>query len=344
MLKSTSIFLFLLFLVLASSVFAADVEVVLQSDKPTYNFGEEIKITVTFEGQDVTYPFNVIGPSIFLDVSDDLVVDVLNGYDSGGQNIYSNHLASGAKSPSLWEFASKVYSTEVTAQKNILGSFVVRSIGEGEVEFKLNENSKMTSAFDRDGRRTFYTLESVPLVVSVSCDGECPAVLEPLGEGVGSGDDEGESGDGLRANGYICNSRWDCSAWSGCNSGEKMRSCSDLNRCREEKTETLPCSDRCQESWACSSWSSCSGGKERRDCSDENSCGTESLKPNLIKNCGEADGVSSTGRSGNSGGDVSDEGLWDNYKGYIVGIPAGLSLIALVIFIIMHFVQKPPEV
>ena len=97
-----------------------------------------------------------------------------------------------------------------------------------------------------------------------------------------------------------CNSYLVCSEWSECDSNlTKTMSCVDKNGCVKPYNETAKCY-ACLESWTCGAWSTCSSGTQTRACTDEFVCGTTYLKPEEQRSCSSG-GSSSSGSSGGFG-------------------------------------------
>ncbi|HJZ18706.1 MAG TPA: hypothetical protein VJ208_01235 [Candidatus Nanoarchaeia archaeon] len=132
-----------------------------------------------------------------------------------------------------------------------------------------------------------------------------------------------------------CTPDWDCENWGKCESGTKIRECTDLNSCGTDdgKPElTLTCvteevtsedessvqipvtsseSASCSSGWVCSDWSECVDNSQARECSDANSCGTEEGKPSVTQECQPAesctDGIKNQDESGvDCGGEICE--------------------------------------
>ena len=268
--KLISSFFVLLFLVSLVSVSAADVKVVLQTDKQTYKVGEEITITILLEAEGKAYPFDVVGPNVVVESSNPLALGFRNARDGGVQTIYPRHLLSGPKQAKGWEIISPLNIVSVTAANNVLGSFVVPVIdADDNLQFVVSEESTISYGMDRAGNLLSYSVNTPALTVSTACDGDCADVVAQTSGGGG------------------CIPGWSCTGWKVCKNGKQERNCNDLNKCQKPKIEERDCV--CVESWVCSDWSGCSNNKQQRTCVDEHACGTIISKPELQKNCGASD-------------------------------------------------------
>ena len=328
-------------LLLSAFVAAEDIAIALSTDKGQYQVGEKIKVTVKLIPGTTPYPFKVVGPDIFVGVSDPANVNMLNAFDSRGQNIYRSHLKSGAKSPIYWEFLSPLKSAQVTAQKHVIGSFSITALAEtNDFQFFVADSTKVLKSLANNG--ISYSYNSEPKSISIGCDGECPAVVIQDQGSSASTQIQSSSGGIRSGNTNSCLHRWSCSDWSTCDSsGEQARECTDLNKCKEPKTETRECG--CQESWVCLEWSECSGNQKRK-CVEENQCGTDKLKPEEKKECGNADSPPLPARTVKEfppelqGPSVGS--LWDRFGYALFIMPLTLLMVAGIIILVIHFMHK----
>ncbi len=152
-----------------------------------------------------------------------------------------------------------------------------------------------------------------------------------------------------------CLPQWICTeVWSYCNASlQQSRVCTDKNKCdwkNPTKLENRSCL-KCEESWICSIWSSCQADQQYRSCADEHRCGTLVQRPVLSKSCTvavppgpapqrvipqppeifEREYFAPKVQQPKS---VVGQ-IWDNYKVFILGIPA-FALLVLVIGLFVH--------
>jgi hypothetical protein len=80
-----------------------------------------------------------------------------------------------------------------------------------------------------------------------------------------------------------CTSSWNCTAWSECTNNQKTRSCTDLNNCAANTTETESCgTTACTSLWNCTAWSPeiCPKNEtQTRSCTDLNNCAPDKNEP-----------------------------------------------------------------
>ncbi len=155
-----------------------------------------------------------------------------------------------------------------------------------------------------------------------------------------------------------CISRWSCGDWSQCGPTlQKVRSCLDLNRCREPRVENVSCTP-CAESWICTDWSSCVNNQNTRVCVDEHACGTTTLKPELQKSCQQVAvvGPQPVRTTPQLPAPVVQRpqpivtpppqvtpSFWSRYKTFLIVIPSALIVVILIILTVVHFL-KPKQV
>ena len=99
----------------------------------------------------------------------------------------------------------------------------------------------------------------------------------------------------ISANGITnssCIPNWNCTEWSKCIDGNKIRSCIDFNLCGDNSTkpdEIQECTTDCIPVWNCSKWQpeKCSKEDETqtRVCNDLNDCGLDEKKPSETRTC-----------------------------------------------------------
>jgi len=155
----------------------------------------------------------------------------------------------------------------------------------------------------------------------------------------------GNGGGGRR-----CFPEWTCTAWSYCNASLKQtRTCTDTNNCQPKKTEIQDC-PKCDESWVCTSWSDCIAQKQNRNCYDEHKCNTFQLKPHTQKACAlpptgppPAKIIPTLPPTIPPEVEVPKPSLWDKYKAWLLGTPAALILLLLIILVTLHYL-KPKKV
>ena len=88
-----------------------------------------------------------------------------------------------------------------------------------------------------------------------------------------------------------CTSNWNCTEWSECLGGNKIRICVDLNLCSDNSSKPIEeeeCPIECTTIWSCSDWQPETCQKEEiqtRTCIDSNNCGTNQEKPNETREC-----------------------------------------------------------
>ncbi len=158
---------------------------------------------------------------------------------------------------------------------------------------------------------------------------------------------------------YTCSREWSCGVWSFCNASlQQSLDCVDVKACdtRQLTRSFVRECPKCQESWVCTNWNQCSNGQQRRSCADEHACRTSEYKPLLQKSCQAAEPKPLPAR-------IVQElppsytppytppqvrqpaqapfisRAWNDYKAYIVGVPLGALLLALVTILIVHYAR-----
>ncbi len=158
-----------------------------------------------------------------------------------------------------------------------------------------------------------------------------------------------------------CIPRYSCGGWSYCNATlQQSRTCLDQSQCRKPaKSEVQGCA-ACQESWICSGWSDCRNGVETRNCHDEHGCGTRKSMPDESRSCSMAPpppppksyttpppsaytkpSAPIQAQQPQVTGIVK---LWQDYKGYVVGIPLGVLVLALFLIALVHHQKSKPAI
>jgi hypothetical protein len=141
--------------------------------------------------------------------------------------------------------------------------------------------------------------------------------------------------------------QWQCSNyWSVCNVNlTQSRTCFDKKYNQKTKVESRECTS-CVESWICSLWSDCSNSFQTRTCQDEHFCETNAKIPIEQRSCAEDFVPSSSGSTQTfTPPDVqlpitTEPSFWDQYKWYFFWSILIILIIALSIFIYLHFFRK----
>ncbi|MBT4804731.1 hypothetical protein HON71_01020 [Candidatus Woesearchaeota archaeon] len=194
--------------------------------------------------------------------------------------------------------------------------------------------------------------------VWASCQGEANVHTSfCVGDGctIGPGDDDGDddpetpdpetpgntgSGSGV--------TKWECSNyWSVCNVNlTQSRTCFDKKYNQKTKVESRECTS-CVESWTCSLWSDCENAFQTRTCIDEHYCGTNAKIPIEQRSCEEDffPGPVNTPTDTYTPPTVQlpasiEPSFWDQYKWYFFWSILIILIIALSIFIYLHFFRK----
>lgn len=152
--------------------------------------------------------------------------------------------------------------------------------------------------------------------------------------------------------GRRCDPQWSCSTWSICGASlTQTRTCTDLNNCLPQKTETQSC-PKCQESWVCSAWSPCYNNLQTRTCYDETKCNTFALKPQTEQSCAlppppappAPPPVITPPAPPAPRIEVPQPTFWDQYKTWLIATPAGLILLLIILFLSLHFFRPRVEI
>ncbi len=209
-------------------------------------------------------------------------------------------------------------------------------------------NSALQAVFSDQGEndwQTSYHTSSDPstgtYTITAFCDAEEFSTTFKVEEEAQPSDDG--NGGGTSSTGGRCISEWSCGPWAYCGPDLiQTRTCTDLKYCLPDKTETQPCL-ACDESWVCSIWSNCIAGKQTRLCNDEHLCGTVLKKPILQKACNAPDTGPPPARIAppqQLPPPAAEPSFWDEYKLWIILIPAILILIAAGLLFYFYVYKK----
>jgi len=92
--------------------------------------------------------------------------------------------------------------------------------------------------------------------------------------------------DNISSSGTSCEENWNCTNWTKCDSGLKLRNCTDINDCITEINKPETTQDCCK--WVCEPWSDCyPHNVTLRVCDIPDECSEED-RPETMKECGYA--------------------------------------------------------